>query len=264
MRLSRREFLQAGFAVGVIAGLSQARAAPATADGRLLRISYNDDYPPYSWNAPGDVPQGILPDLLNAQLGQQRGLQVVHAGYPWRRAQAVVEQGEADAICTFASEERRQYAVFNSVPVTELRPELFYAETNPRRGQIERIDSREALAEFVLVDQQGNQWAEQHLGSMPNLQWVGGHDIIFRMVLGGRADIHVSLSPNVTRWRLKKLSIARGMVSRPAPFVAAVVPFHLGIRKNWPGAEAVLKALDGQLSLPGYRAAHDRVVKRYL
>ena len=82
--------------------------------------------------------------------------------------------------------------------------------------------------------------------------------------MNGRADVHVSLSPIVTRWRLKKLGIQDGVLSRPAPFVAAEVPFHLGIRKTHPQAEAILLAVDRALALAAYPKQLDKVVARYL
>lgn len=259
----RRRFLESMCQVGSLGLLAPAwvLAAPEIVVDKLL-VSYNEDYPPYSWAEKGAA-VGILPDLLVPLLSAS-GVRAVRGGvYPWRRAQAVVQQGEADAICTFASEERKAYAVFSRVPVSVLKPEIFFAANNPRRAELESLSSRDALRQFALVDQQGNQWAEQNLSSFPNIQFVGGHDIIFRMVLSGRADLHVSLSPIVTRWRLKKLGIDQGVNSRPAPFIAAEVPFHLGIRKTLAQAEAILAALDRQLSLPDYRKQHDAAVARY-
>lgn len=263
--VDRREFLAGAAALGAAAVCGQAGAVDDR--GGLLIVSYNEDYAPYSWlEAPGKGGEvhGILPDVLTPMLAALPKLSVRNAAYPWRRAQAVLQSGDADAICTFASEERKGYAYFNKLPLTVLRPELFYAENNPRRAEIERTASKEELKAFALVDQQGNQWAEQNLAVYPNVQWVGGHDIIFRMVANGRADVHVSLSPIVTRWRLKKLGITSGVLSRPAPFVAAEVPFHLGIRKTHPRAEAILAEVDKRLAQPGFAKSLDKAIARYL
>lgn len=259
----RRRFL-VRLVAAAAAGAAGQRAALGAANPRPLVVSYNEDYAPYSWSEAGGEAMGILPDILAPLLKEAGVTEVRAATYPWRRAQAVLQTGEADAICTFASEERKTYALFNRIPVAVLRPELFYAENNPRRAELERIADRDGLKAFVLADQRGNQWAEQNLAFHPRVEWVGGHDNIFRMVLGGRADAHVSLSPIVTRWRLKKLGIRDGVISRPAPFVAAEVPFHLGIRKTYAGAQPVLDQLDRVLAQPGYAKRLERVVARYL
>lgn len=260
----RRRFLArllVASAAAAAAGRGGAQASPAS--GRLV-VSYSEDYAPFSWSEGGGDARGILPDLLSSLLKEAGVAEVRSATYPWRRAQAVLQTTEADAICTFASEERKAYAHFNRVPVAVLRPALFYSENNPRRAEIERIADREGLKGLVLADLHGNQWAEQNLAFHPRVEWAGSHDSVFRMVIEGRADAHVSLSPLVTRWRLKKLDIRDGVVSRPAPFVAADVPFHLGIRKTYAGAQSVLDRLDRLLAQPGYAKRLEAVVARYL
>jgi polar amino acid transport system substrate-binding protein len=259
----RRRFLARLLAVPAAAVAVPTWAQGLSASSRVV-ISYNEDYAPFSWSEAGGEAQGILPDLLAALLREAGVAEVRSASYPWRRAQAVLQTTEADAICTFASDERKAYAHFNRVPVTVLRPALFYSEHNPRRAEIERIADREGLKGLVLADLYGNQWAEQNLAFHPRVEWSGSHDSVFRMVIEGRADAHVSLSPIVTRWRLKKLGIRDGVVSRPAPFVAADVPFHLGIRKTFAGAQSVLDRLDRLLAQPGYAKRLEAVVARYL
>ena len=269
---SRRSFLNTLAGLAALPALSRTASAQSAASSgmagaaadraRQLIISYNEDYAPYSFSESGRV-EGILPEVLEHLLANVPDLKVSRVAYPWRRAQLVVQNEEADAICTFASEERRRYADFHFTPITVLRPALFYAETNPRRADIEKISSVEQLKKIMLIDQKGNQWAEQTLAGYTDVQWVGDHDTIFRMVLSGRADAHVSLSPIVTRWRLKKLGITQGVVSRPAPYVAAEVPFHLGIRKTHPRAKTILAAIDRQLARRETQAFIEKVTARF-
>lgn len=262
--MTRRQLLFRLLALSAVGVMG--RPSSVLADDRpdSLIVSYNEDYAPYSWSEKGGDVLGILPDILAPLLAAVPGLSVRNAAYPWRRAQAVLQTADADAICTFPSEERKAYAHFGKWPVAVLRPELFFSRQHPRRAELERISNSQELGAFALVDLKGNQWAEQNLAAYPNVQWVGGHDSVFRMVMNGRADVHVSLSPIVTRWRLKKLGIQEGVVSRPAPFVAAEVPFHLGIRKTHPRAEAILSALDKRLASPAYSKQLDKVLAQYL
>lgn len=232
---------------------------------RLL-MSYNDDYAPYSFidplTQPGRV-QGILPDVLQALLKDLDSIEIENLGLPWRRAQAVVKLGQADGLCTFASDERKVYAHFNDVPLVELRPHLFFSARHPQRAQLEKLRSREELKAFQLVDQKGNQWAEQTLADFPHVEWTTGHDAIFRMVMAARGDVHVSLSPLVTQWRLKKLAIHAQVMSIPAPYMAASVPFHVGLRQDFPGARQILAHLDRRLSQSGSAQLIDNIVRNY-
>lgn len=232
-------------------------------EGGLLRVSYNEDYAPYSFvEAPGAAVQGVLPQAIE-RLTAALGLRTEALGLPWRRAQMAVQSAEADAICTFASEERRAYALFGTQPVVTLEPHLFFRADHPRRRELEQLNERAVLRTFHLVDQRGNQWGESQFGDFPQVSWVGGHDAIYRMVLAGRVDLHVALSPLVTQWRLRKLGLQAGVVSVPAPYVAPAVPFHLGIRRSHPQAEAWIHAIDTQLALPAQRQQIRAIEQQY-
>jgi polar amino acid transport system substrate-binding protein len=85
------------------------------------------------------------------------------------------------------------------------------------------------------------------------------------MIMAERGDVHVSLSPIVTQWRIKKLGLTpKQIMSRPAPFVAAEVPFHLLVRKTHPRAEEILRQLDKALRKPGAGKMIEDVTRKYL
>ncbi|MBB5205953.1 polar amino acid transport system substrate-binding protein [Inhella inkyongensis] len=233
------------------------------AQSGVLRLSVNEDYAPYSYVDQGRV-LGVIPDALALVLAQALpNLKLAPLGLPWRRAQAVVQNGEADALCTFASDERRSYAEFGQQPLVTLEPHLFFRADHPRRDELSSLRERTQLKAFHLVDQRGNQWAETQFADFPQVEWVGGHDAIYRMVLAKRGDVHVALSPLVTQWRLRKLGLQAGIISVPAPYVAPAVPFHLGIRRSLPQAQEWLAAIDAQLALPRLRKQIRGIERRY-
>lgn len=229
-----------------------------------LTIAYNDDYAPYSFVEDGEL-KGILPDALESLLMLAPGIKVARVGMPWRRVQLEVKTDQQDALCTFASEERLQYALAHKIPVVTLKPHLFFSAANPARKTIEKITRRDELKEFGIVDLKGNQWAEQNLAGLPKVEYVPVHNDVFNMIMGGHGDIHVSLSPLVTQWRIKKLGIAPDKIlSVPAPYVAADVPFHLLIRKTYPHAQDILNYLDDALRRPTSKKIIDDVMRRYI
>ena len=262
MDRQRRTALLAGLGMGLAATGFSLHAADARGD-RLI-IAFNDDYGPYSYVEDGVV-KGILPDVLGKLLAGIPRLKMETTALPWRRVQAEVKAGVADAFCTYASEERQQYAFFHKVPVVTLQPHLFFAADSPRRKLIESMTRREELMQLHLIDLRGNNWAEQNLKDFPSVEYVPGHDAVFRMIMAGRGDVHVSLSPIVTRWRIRKIGLTpKQIMSRPAPFVAAEVPFHLMVRKTHPRAEEILRYLDKALRTPGTAKMIDDVTKKYL
>jgi polar amino acid transport system substrate-binding protein len=262
MDKQRRTALRAGLGLGLAAAAVPLRAADDRAD-RLI-LAFNDDYAPYSYVEDGAL-KGILPEVLGALLADVPGLKVESVALPWRRVQAEVKAGVADAFCTFASEERRQYVYFHKIPVVTLQPHLFFAADSPVRKEIESLTRREELMQLRLVDLKGNNWAEENLKDFPHIEFVTGHDAVFRMIMAGRGDVHVSLSPIVTRWRIRKIGLTPGQImSRPASFVAKEVPFHLLVRKTHPRAEEILGYLDKALHKPGAARMIEDVTKKYL
>lgn len=262
MDRQRRTALCAGLGLGLVAAGLPLSASEDRAN-RLI-IAFNDDYAPYSYLEAGAI-KGILPEVLGSFLAGIPRLQVESVALPWRRVQAEVKAGVADAFCTFASEERRQYVYFHKVPVVTLQPHLFFAADSPARKAIESLTRREELMQLQLVDLKGNNWAEESLKDFPHIEFVTGHDAVFRMIMAGRGDVHVSLSPIVTRWRIRKIGLTpRQIMSRPAPFVATEVPFHLLVRKTHPRAEEILKHLDKALRKPGAAKMIEDVTKKYL
>ena len=264
MDVLRRLLVMAGAGLALPArAQSGAPGEPSTRPGRLV-IAYNDDYAPYSFNEDNQV-KGILPEVLTVLLATIAKLEVEHVGLPWRRVQLDVQHGKSDAFCTFASEERQQYTLFHKIPVVTLQPHLFFAANSPLRRTIERVSKRADLMNFRLIDLKGNQWAEQNLKDFPKVEYAPGHDSVYRMIMMGRGDVHVSLSPVVTRWRIKKLGLPTDqMVSIPAPFIAAQVPFHLLVGKHHPRAADILAHVDDMLRKPGSIRMIEDVSARYV
>lgn len=250
METKRRSVVFAGCGIALSASAQLNPLVEQAARTNRLIIAYNDDFPPYSFNEEGAV-TGILPDILKVLLANVPKLVVEHVGLPWLRVQQEVQRGTSDAFCTFASAERQQYALFHKSPVVTLQPHLFFSANSPLRKVIEQVTTREDLMSLRLIDLRGNQWAEQNLKDFPAVEYVPKHDNVYRMIMGGRGDVHVSLSPVVTRWRIKKLGLpADQIVSIPAPYMAALVPFHLLIGKQHPRASEVLKHVDDMLGKP--------------
>ncbi|HYD59884.1 MAG TPA: hypothetical protein VEC35_06000 [Noviherbaspirillum sp.] len=65
--------------------------------------------------------------------------------------------------------------------------------------------------------------------------------------------------------RIRKLGLTpQQIMSRPAPFAAAEVPFHLLVRKTHPRAQEILRQLDNSLRKPGTARMIEDVTRKYL
>lgn len=231
-----------------------------------LIVCYNDDFAPYSYidrEHGGSAVLGIEPGILDPILHGVAGLAHSNLGLPWRRAQEMVRQGEADALCTFASAERQEYLRFNTVPVCVVRPHLFFSVDHPQRHALERLKSRDALKAFHLVDLKGNQWAEENLADFPRVEWAPSLDAVFRMVISRRRDAHLSTSPLMTKWRIRKLGLGRQYLAVPAPYMGADVQLHFGVRLQHPRRDEILALLDAELHSRVQQRRIEAIFKRY-
>jgi polar amino acid transport system substrate-binding protein len=248
-----------------LAAVAAGAAAPLCAANdpqKKLIVAYDDDFAPFSF-AEGKRTRGIMPEMLDAVYGPA-GVALEHVHRPWRRVQAEVRYGSADAMCTFASEQRRDYALASKEPIVLQQPHVFYLASSPHRARIERARRPEDLFDLRVLDLQGNQWAEQNLKIFPNITFIAALNNVFQMLVLGRGDIHISLSPAVSRWRIKKLDLeGERILSRPVPFIAADVPFSLLIRKTYPGAAEMLALFDEAMRKPAMAQAIARIYRGY-
>lgn len=259
MDLARRRILRSGAALWLA---SHTLPGSARTPARMV-IAYDEDYAPYSFLDNG-IMKGIMPDILDLVMAAANGPALEHIGRPWRRAQAEVKAGTADAMITFASDERRTYAQPSKTPVVLLQPHMFYMADSPARAVIEKAGRPEDLFALRVLDLEGNQWAHQNLKIFPNISFISGLNNVFQMLAVGRGDVHISLSPVISRWRIRKLGLAGDKIlSKPAGFVASDVPFSLLVRKTHPQAAELLALYEEGLRKPGVAAAIAQVYRKY-
>lgn len=265
MRLSRRVLLASGLAG--VAGLMRARHASGAAP---LRAVYHHDIPPYSYqDAAGRDPaetsaRGILIDLLDI-VGEASGYRLSHQGFPWARAQRMVELGIADALCCPPTVERSRYALFAPTPVTILAEgEHFFAIHSPHAADIRAARRKEDLYAFAIVAFRGNSSNAETWADHPRRYEADEIEQLFQMLLRGRADFY-SADPTVTRFKLKQLGLLDKFGSAPAGYVDGGRPIqmHFGLRRSYPDAAAVVAIIDAAIKSAITPQRHQSVMARY-
>lgn len=238
---TRRHFLAGLAAAGVAI-----RSARARADAAKLRIVYYATFPPLCFEQDGKM-QGILLDILG-QAAKTAGIDVTHQGFPWARAQAMVQNGEADAFCTNPTDERRAYALFTELPVYVAPVSLFYAADNPRSSQIEQIKTIDDLKAVKQGDYNGNGFAETTFKGLP-IEWSPNLVNTLTKVSLSRNDVFVG-NDTVAKYLIKQNAIG-GIKSFPVT-IGKQSAFHLGVRKTLPDAQGLIDAMGHAI-----QAAHD-------
>jgi len=236
---TRRQFLAGLAAAGIAIRGARAETSP-------LRIVYYATFPPLCFEQDEKM-QGILPEILG-KAAKDAGIDVAHQGFPWARAQAMVQNGEADAFCTNPTDERRAYALFTELPAYVAPVSLFYSADNPRRAEIEQIRTIDDLKTVKQGDYNGNGFAETTFKGLA-IEWSPNLLNTLTKVSLSRNDVFVG-NDTVAKYLIKQNNIG-GVKSFPVA-IGKQSAFHLGVRKTLPNAQAIVDAMGRAI-----QAVHD-------
>ncbi|WP_217533625.1 substrate-binding periplasmic protein [Vibrio metschnikovii] len=197
-----------------------------------MTIVYYDSFPPYSFRDENGNMAGIFVDIADQVLQEKMGIPIIHKGYPWARAQKMVEQGEADAFITVATQARREYTDTSSTPVIIGPMNLFVNPSNSNLTQIEYVQTTDDLSPFLILDYQGNNWGNQHFPE-DNFRRLLTSNLsnALTMLAHGRGDV-IATDKIVADYLMAKLSL-QGLIVE-LPIILAEVEFSLCIGKNSP------------------------------
>ncbi|MDM7483784.1 MAG: transporter substrate-binding domain-containing protein [Vibrio metschnikovii] len=197
-----------------------------------MTIVYYDSFPPYSFRDEDGNMAGIFIDIADQVLQETMGIPIIHKGYPWARAQRMVELGEADAFITVATQARREYTNTSSTPVIIGPMNLFVNPSNSNLTQIEHVQTTDDLSPFLILDYQGNNWGNQHFPEDKFRRLLTSNlSNALTMLAHGRGDV-IATDKIVADYLMAKLSL-QGLIVE-LPIILAEVEFSLCIGKSSP------------------------------
>lgn len=250
--LTRRTLLQSSaLALG-----SLALAGPVRIP---FRLAYFETYTPFSFRGPQGM-RGILVDLLEELLGRRLGLATEHQGYPWLRAQSLVETGQRDAICTVPTQARLAYAEASVEPVLIAPIKLFVRADHTRRAELATVRSVAQLRalDLTVLSYVGNGWAQEQLQGC-RVDWGGTFTEALRKLIAGRGDVMVE---NTVSMQHTLAGLKDGRQISMLEHKLADTRFHLLIGKHSPHL-ARLADFDSALRQYRQEAAYTQVFNTY-
>lgn len=253
--LSRRALLRdVPLALGAMAvGARRARAAD-------FNVVFYDSFAPLSFLDDDHKIVGILPDVVSEIMGRRLQVPVSLQGLPWARAQALVQDGSADAFCTLPTPARRDYAFFTENAVIVEKTQLFYTIDNPRKAEIEAIRTVDQLKGFRQGDYVGNGFAEATFKGLP-VELTPTLDSVFKKIAAGHLDLFVG-TDIVAMSVVKKLGLGDKIRSFPVE-IGAPTPFCIGIRKSLPQAEAMVARANDAIGVATKDGSLAKIIERY-
>ena len=228
----------------------------AKANAEPMKFAYFDQYAPRSYKENG-VMKGIIVDIINLAVRDQMGIPVSHEGYPWRRAQALVRTGQADAMVTIPTPERRSFAVISKEPLLKFETFLATLKNHPRLNELKKVKRLEELKNFQLVDYFGNGWAKSALKDM-NVTWLPDYNAIFEFLAQGRADAVIVSKKTI--YSLQSSGHLDKFLISDTPLTS--LQFHLCINKESEYA-GIIDKFDSTLKDLKQKGAVNAVIESY-
>ena len=152
-----------------------------------MKIAYMDSYPPRSWEEDGQM-KGILVDVMTEALQNRLGIPLVHEGYPWARAQKMVEQGAADAFISIPTERRRVYTDISQQPILNFELFLSTRKDHPKLLELQQINTLEELKPYKIVEYYGNGFAQKTFEDF-DVEWLPEITAVYPFLASGKADV---------------------------------------------------------------------------
>ena len=223
-----------------------------------LRIAYNDDWRPYSYQARGNQARGILVDVLQEALAVRMGLEVEHYSYPWNRVQRNVQQGTQDAFITVPTAERLAYAVSSRETAFVVEMRAFAASASPRHGALLKLRNLAQFAEFRVCDIYGNGWAKRlYDGNRIKVAWFRNSQIVMEQLQHGNCDLSMGAT-EVGLQLIRDLGMQEKLQVLPEVFDS--MRFTLMINKDSPYV-AILPAFDRTIRDMRESGAIERIIQ---
>lgn len=199
----------------------------------------DEAYWPAIYRGEDGKPAGIFNDILT-EVFARLDIPLKKSVYPWKRAQRMVKNGEADGMVTVYTKERQLFTVATQA-IWEVGENLFFRRDNPKACKILKVNSFEDLKDLTLVDTLGSGWTKENFDAhgIEDVTWVPSIDSAFGMLAKGRADVFIMFNLNAQNILSKKRAQEfhtgedyHNIIAITPTF--AKLPFHLLIRKDSP------------------------------
>ncbi|WP_432734874.1 substrate-binding periplasmic protein [Maridesulfovibrio sp. FT414] len=223
-----------------------------------IRFAYTSAGAPYCWEDNSGRMQGVFIDLLNEVFEKRMGIRTVHKGYPWSRAQRMVEKGEMDAFCTIATPIREKYADFCPTPILSSEVLIVTWKDNPGKSRILGLKSLDDLKGYRVITYRGNGFASTYKGG--SITQVENSIKALQLVAINRYDVFFDLGLHV-KYYSRIAGVENDIVG--APFAAyPVMKFRLGIsrRSKWMSRIAEINNVIREIHEDG---TYDAILSRY-
>ncbi len=204
---------------------------------RPFTIAGDEDEPPYGYVTQKGEFEGVFVDIMR-EACRRMNIPLDHTPYPWVRAQHLSRTGEADAIITVPTDERKKHYVYTKNSLVDFEFVAFVRKDHPDLQKMRLYKKIDDFKTFKVLDYIGNGWGEQNLRNL-NVDRGGSHTQVILKLAGKRGDVFIFVK-TTTLYLIKSMHAnpsnqGLGIDSVIAlPNILDRKGFHLLIAKNSP------------------------------
>ena len=237
------------------------------ADMRPFIWADDENYWPAIYRGSDGKPTGIFNDILT-ELFARLDIPLKKAVYPWKRAQKMVKEGDADGMVTVYTKERQAWLMATR-PIWHIGETLFFRRDNPQVCKLLQLNSFEDMQNLRIVDIAGSGWTREEYKKhgINNIIWVPTVDSAFNMLAKGRADVFIMFNLNAFNILSKKRA-AKGVLLEGYQNIIAIsptfasLPFQLLINRESPFVKRI-DDINRVLEVMKHDGTYQRIRKKY-
>lgn len=232
---------------------------------RPFIIAGDEDEPPFGFVTEKGEFQGVFVDIAS-ELCRRVRVPFKHIPYPWVRAQHLTRIGEADAMITVPTDERKKHYVYTQRSLVDFEFVAFVRKDHPDIKKMRRFTTIDAFQPYTVLDYIGNGWGEQSLKNL-NVDRGGSHTQVLLKLAGKRGDVFIFVktttlyiiktmqkNPDYKHMGIDKLIALPNVLDRKG--------FHLLIAKNSPYA-SMLPYFEKALEEMHNDGTINRILRKY-
>lgn len=257
-------YIKICIAVSLLILSAQPLAALAD-DPIVISFAFSNGSPPYTFDDGGKC-SGILVKLLKIVEEEEKEVQISCTPLPWSRAQAMVQYNEMDALATYPSEARKKFAHFTSHPLfVQDFGYLAYNKNKPNINSLQSVQSYKDLGDFVFLGTLGVGWEEDNIPENIQRILVPNLKTAFKLMLIRNQGDFLVINPVQARYLATQLGFDPDQLGfvRAEFITNHVVPYHVGLRKNFPNAGKVIDRIDTILGSKIFREKSKQLNSSY-
>lgn len=211
-----------------------------------ISVVFSDGGPPFSYIDDKNTPAGVTPEIVKYILESLEPYSFTYSGFPWKRAQQLIESGESDIFATYPSDTRKGYAEFSEHPIYyQEYGYIIFSKKNKSYSKLKSVTSFKDLEPFIFVSQSGIGWEEENIPQTINRTYGQTLEQLFHITFLRNGGDFFIMNLEQAVYYSKILGYFEDLDYLKVDFIPdSSVPIHIGISKKSKIESTILKEID--------------------